>query len=276
MPNLASPTVSLRTASVCASPHTRLMSSRIQPRRALGTLASLALVVAACGGSDLVLPSGANGERLQLIEGDDQTAPAGSAVTVRPAVRVLEDDEPVAGVGVTFADGEGGGTVEGPTQVTNGEGVARVGQWVLGVEPGLNRLEASAEGASGSPVVFTAEGTAGSGVDRMEFVLQPSEDVDARERFRLEVALVDDDGGLVTLSGIVVYLGLFRDGDDVPSNSLLLGDRFRETEGGVAVFDDIGVTTSGRYRLRALTDDLPEHGPHGPQPALFSDQFEVD
>jgi hypothetical protein len=195
---------------------------------------------------------------------------------VRPAVRVLEDDEPVAGVEVTFAVAEGGGTVEGPTQVSNGEGVARVGEWVLGVEPGLNRLKASAESASGSPVVFTAEGTAGSGVDRMDFVLQPSEDVDARERFRVEVALVDDDGDLVPLSGIVVYLGLFRDGDDVPNNSLLLGDRFRETEGGVAVFDDIGVTTPGRYRLRALTDDLPEHGPHGPQPALFSDQFEVD
>jgi hypothetical protein len=103
---------------------------------------------------------------------------------------------------------------------------------MLGVEPGLNRLEASAEGASGSRVVFTAEGTAGSGVDRMEFVLQPSEDVDARERFRVEVALVNDDGDLVPLSGIVVYLGLFRDGDDVPSNSLLLGDRFRETEVG--------------------------------------------
>ena len=101
MPNLASPTVSLHTASVCASPHTRLMSPRIQSRCALGTLVSLALVVGACGGSDLALPSGANGERLQLIEGDGQTAPAGSAVTVRPAVRVLEDDEPVAGVGVS-------------------------------------------------------------------------------------------------------------------------------------------------------------------------------
>jgi hypothetical protein len=147
---------------------------------------------------------------------------------------------------------------------------------VLGIEPGLNRLEASAEGASGSPFVFTAEGTAGSGVDRMEFVVQPPEDMDARERFRVDIALANDDGDLVPLSGIVVYLGLFRDGNEVPSNSLLLGDRFRETQDGVAVFDDIGVTTPGTYRLRALTDDLPEHAPHGPQPALFSDQFDVD
>ena len=177
---------------------------------------------------------------------------------------------------MTFAVTEGGGTVEGPTQITNGEGIARVGEWVLGHEPGLNRLEASAEGASGSPVVFTAEGTASSGVDRMAFVFQPPEDLEARERFRVEVALLDEDGNLVPLTGIVVYLGLFREGSDVPSNSLLLGDRFQATEGGVAVFADLGVTQRGRFRLRALTDDLPEHWPHGPQPALFSDQFEVD
>jgi hypothetical protein len=40
------------------------MSPRIQSRPALGTLVSLTLVVAACGGGDLALPSGANGERL--------------------------------------------------------------------------------------------------------------------------------------------------------------------------------------------------------------------
>ncbi len=147
---------------------------------------------------------------------------------------------------------------------------------MLGTAPGSNRLEARGDGLSGSPVVFSAEGTGGSGVDRMLFVVQPPDEVDARERFRVEVALVDQSGDLVPLSGIVVYLGLFRDGNDVPSNSLLLGDRFRETQDGVAVFDDIGVTDRGRYRLRALTDDLPEHGPHGPQPALFSDQFDVD
>lgn len=213
---------------------------------------------------------------IEPIEGDDQTAPAGAAVPLRPAVRVLEGGDPVPGVQVTFTVTAGGGSVEGATQVTNAEGIARVGEWVLGTAPGSNRLEARGDGLSGSPVVFSAEGTGGSGVDRMVFVVQPPDEVDARERFRVEVALVDQSGDLVPLSGIVVYLGLFRDGNDVPSNSLLLGDRFRETQDGVAVFDDIGVTDRGRYRLRALTDDLPEHGPHGPQPALFSDQFDVD
>ena len=371
-------TVSLHTAKLCGATHTRPMLREIALRRALGVVAPLALIVGACGGGDLALPSdsdnehlvlidgdeqeGLAGERLpgdlivrlvdgagvgiadrevswvvsaggglleptststdadgfaaarwtlgpeagthaadavvsqvglvtftatasegepsaltiEAIEGDDQTAPAGSAVALDPAVRVLQGGRPAAGVEVTFAVIEGGGTVKGPAQLTNSEGIARVGEWVLGLEPGLNRLEASAEGASGSPVVFTAEGTASSGVDRMAFVVRPPEDLEARERFRVEVALLDEDGNLVPLTGIVVYLGLFRDGSDVPSNSLLLGDRFRATEGGVAVFDDLGVTQRGRFRLRALTDDLPDHRPHGPQPALFSDQFEVD
>jgi hypothetical protein len=129
---------------------------------------------------------------IEAMEGGDQTAPAGSAVALDPAVRVLEGRRPAAGVEVTFAVTEGGGTVEGSSQITNGEGIARVGEWVLGLEPGLNRLEASAEGASGSPVRFTAEGTASSGVDRMAFVVQPPEDLDARERFRVEVALLDE------------------------------------------------------------------------------------
>lgn len=213
MPILASASVSLRTARLCAAPHGCGMGLRIRPHHGLGTLIPLALAAAACGAGDLALPSGAEGDS--------------SART----------------------------TVAGASQVTNGQGVARVGEWVLGVE-----LEASAEGVAGSPVGFGAVGTATGGVDRMVFVAQPPDDVDARARFRVEVALADEDRDLVPLSGIVVYLGLFKDGNDVPTNALLLGDRFRETQGGVAVFDD----------------DLPEHGPQEPQPVLFSDQFEVD
>jgi hypothetical protein len=213
---------------------------------------------------------------IEAIEGDDQTAPVGAAVPVRPAVRVTRDGAPAAGVAVTFAVLEGGGRVEDAAQTTNADGMARAGDWVLGAAPGTNRLEAIAEGLEDRPVVFAAEATAGSGVDRLEFQVEPPTAVDARERFRVEVALVDESGTVVPLSGIVIYLGLFQGDNEVPSNSLLLGDRFRETESGVAVFDDIGITEPGRYRLRALTDDLPEYGQGGPQPPRFSDQFEVD
>ena len=213
---------------------------------------------------------------IEPIEGDDQIAPAGAPVPIRPAVRVTDGDgDPVAGIEVTFEVTGGGGTVTDPLRPTNADGIARVGAWVLGAEPGINTLEASGESLEGSPVVFSAEGTEGGAVEQLVFLVQPG-DTDARERFRVEVALVDGDGAVVPLSGIVIYLGLFKEGNDKPSNSLLLGDRFRETENGVAVFDDLGVTEEGRYRLRARTDDLPALGPHGPEPPPFSDQFEVD
>lgn len=215
------------------------------------------------------------GLAIEPIEGDEQVAPVGLPVPIRPAVRVTRDGDPVPGVEVGFEVTAGGGSVEGAVQVTNDDGIARVRRWVLGAEPGPNRLEASGTGLAGSPVVFTAEGTGSSGVDRMVFLVQPP-DVEVRERFRVEVALVDEAGDLVPLTGIVVYLDLFKGGNEVPTNAKVLGDRFRPTENGVAVFDDIGVTRGGVYRLRALTDDLPEHGQGGPRPALFSDQFEVD
>jgi hypothetical protein len=111
-------------------------------------------------------------------------------------------------------------------------------------------------------------------VDHFVFRLQPHA-VDTGERFRVEVALVDAVGNVVDLSGILIYVGLFEEGSDTPVNKRLLGNRFHATESGVAVFDDLGVTKKGHYRLRALSDQLPELGPHGPEPFLFSITFEV-
>jgi hypothetical protein len=123
--------------------------------------------------------------------------------------------------------------------------------------------------------VFTAEGTAAEAVvDRLVFLVPPR-DAAENETFRVEVALVDEDGDVVPLSGIFIYVALFQEGRETPSNDLLTGERFENTEAGVAVFD-LAVEREGRYRLRALTDDLPELGPHGPEPYLFSDVFEVE
>jgi hypothetical protein len=73
-----------------------------------------------------------------------------------------------------------------------------------------------------------------------------------------------------------MYVGLFEDGGDVSLNERLLGNRFRATEDGVAVFADLGVTRNGRYRLRMLSDRLPELRPHGSEPYQFSPPFDVD
>jgi hypothetical protein len=67
---------------------------------------------------------------------------------------------------------------------------------------------------------------------------------------------------------------LFREGSDEPVNAALVGDRFRDTQNGIAVFN-LSITDTGRYRIRALSDELPELGPHGPEPWLYSGPFEV-
>jgi hypothetical protein len=215
---------------------------------------------------------------IQLVEGDGQVASVGTPVAVPPAVRVLDQEgSPIAGVPVTFVVTAGGGSVEGTDQVTGADGTARVGRWVLGAAPGPNTLEARSGSLAGSPVVFTAQGTAVEEpqVDHLEFRVEPPATIERNESFHVEVRLVDANGALVPLSEIFIYLGLFPEGSDTPSNDDLNGERFENTVDGIAKFD-LRVEKKGRYRLRALTDDLPELGPNGPEPFLFSRVFEVN
>jgi hypothetical protein len=210
--------------------------------------------------------------RVELLAGDGQTAPAGSAVAIRPAVRVVDElGQPVAGFGVTFVVTGGDGSVDGAAQTTNSDGVARVGpgSWTLGPVPGTNTLEARAGSLQGSPVVFTAEGT-GSGAQRFEFTVQPS-DVAEDQSFTVQVSILDANGDVVPITGTVLRLGLFREGQPQPSNNRLDGVRERATVNGVAVFSDLRVNDDDdNYRLRVLADALPEIAP------LFSDFFDVD
>src|SRR5207253_10257576 len=95
--------------------------------------------------------------------GDEQTDTADSAVHIAPAVIVKDaNGNPVQGVSVTFAVGPGSGSVTGASQTTNASGIAAVGSWTLGTVAGENTLMATAPGVNGSPVTFTAHGTAGA------------------------------------------------------------------------------------------------------------------
>jgi len=87
--------------------------------------------------------------------GDDQTATAGSAVSIPPSVLVKDaNGNPKSGVSVTFAVVSGGGSVTGATAVTNAAGVATVGGWTLGSSAGPNSLSATVTGLPS--VTFTA------------------------------------------------------------------------------------------------------------------------
>src|SRR5206468_10288515 len=103
-----------------------------------------------------------------------QSAPAGSAVGSPPSVIVHDGSgNPVQGVTVTFAPAAGSGSVTGGTQTTNGSGIATVGSWTLNTTVGTNTLTATSSGLTGSPVTFTAEGTAGA-AGRVAFTTAPS------------------------------------------------------------------------------------------------------
>jgi adhesin/invasin len=93
--------------------------------------------------------------RLVIQAGDNQTADLGTAVAVPPSVRVEDQHgNGVEAVTVGFAVEEGGGAVQGGEALTDNLGVATVGGWVLGPNPGTNLLSASAAGLD--PVVFRA------------------------------------------------------------------------------------------------------------------------
>ena len=95
---------------------------------------------------------------MSLSAGDNQSAPAGGAVPVRPAVLVRDPHgNNVPDVVVTFVVMAGGGSVQGAAATTSAAGVATVGGWTLGVAPGPNRLEAQLAGLTA--VTFNATGT---------------------------------------------------------------------------------------------------------------------
>jgi hypothetical protein len=96
--------------------------------------------------------------QIQAAGGLDQSANSGTQVSTQPAVLALGDNgQPLANVPVNFQITQGGGSILPPTSVTGADGIARANGWILGVTPGVNRLEATVTGVGGS-AVFMATG----------------------------------------------------------------------------------------------------------------------
>jgi glucose/arabinose dehydrogenase len=97
------------------------------------------------------------GTMTRVANGNDQTATAGAAVAVVPAVRLL-NAQGVAqpGVSVSFTVGSGGGTVMNATAVSDAQGWASAGRWTLGPAAGTQTLNASATGYAGTSFSATA------------------------------------------------------------------------------------------------------------------------
>lgn len=137
-----------------ASPEAWLLGLMPGPNTVTATVGDLEPVVFTALGLPSVIPA-----FITLFDGDEQTATAGTAVAIAPAVKVWDDTEtPIAGVVVTFSVTGGGGILIGGTAISDANGVARVGSWILGPTPGVNTLLATV--GEVEPVEFTATGTA--------------------------------------------------------------------------------------------------------------------
>ncbi len=123
--------------------------------------ASLTGLGAACGGSDqgpaqspLVV------EKPVVKSGDEQTAPVGEPLGNPLRVFITRDGEPVEGVDVDWAAGQGGSL--GQEEQSDADGFASV-VWTLGPDLGTQSATAAIQGADGSPLTYTATATDGSG-----------------------------------------------------------------------------------------------------------------
>ena len=104
-----------------------------------------------------------NAKIIAVNGGDGQSATVNTAVLTSPSVLVTDSHgNAVSGVSVTFAVTVGGGSLTGTNPATtNGSGIASIG-WTLGTAAGTNNTTATVGGLTGSPITFTATGTAGT------------------------------------------------------------------------------------------------------------------
>lgn len=137
--------------------------------RGFGIVIAAALI--ACGGSDLVLPSETRPGDLTLIDGNNQSAPAGAELAKPLIVKVLDrrgQALPDQQVAFSLADEAPGALIDPDTAETREDGTAEA-RWVLGNTSGTQTAVARVVGVDGLEVRFNALVGAG-GATRIERV----------------------------------------------------------------------------------------------------------
>jgi hypothetical protein len=123
----------------------------------VGVPGSQTLRASIAGGATVTFSATVPSVPFQFVksDGDGQSAAPGTAVAVRPSVRLAQPNgNGISGRTVTFAVTGGGGTVSPSTVTTGSDGIARVDSWILGNGSSTNTLQASTPGAE--PLTFTA------------------------------------------------------------------------------------------------------------------------
>ena len=226
-------------------------------------------------------PGGATG--LQLVSGNNQTGSPSAELDLPLVVRLEDaDGNGISDRPVSWVVGSGGGSVNSTTSTTDGNGEAQA-RWTLGSTPGLNTLNAVVSGVGFITFRATARGQGGGGgggggnggggdggggsgagggggdggpgatASRLQFVVQPSDaDRDKKIEPAVRVAVLDQNGGLVTQGQFEINLELLGDSD-----GRLKGHEHGKTRSGVATFDGIKIDHEGEYRLRATAAGVP-------------------
>lgn len=127
-------------------------------------LVCLLVVTASACRDDSSAPHTPRPTTLESVTPAIQHGIAGDPVAVGPAVRVRDaEGAPLAGVEVRFAVVAGEGSITTAQTVTDADGVGRAGDWILGEDPGVNVLEATA--AELPPLRFEATGESSFHID---------------------------------------------------------------------------------------------------------------
>lgn len=130
--------------------------------RALFVLALSAAAVASCGGGSGDNTTTAPKPTLQQAassSGDGQTATVQTALVNALRVLVTLSGAPLPGATVQWATSAAGGSVSPTASVSDANGIATT-TWTLGQTAGPQSATATLSGATGSPVGFSATGTA--------------------------------------------------------------------------------------------------------------------
>lgn len=168
--------------------------------------------------------------------GNNQTARISTAVATPPSVIVTDATGiPVSGISVTFAVTGGGGTVSGAVATTNAQGVATVGSWILGSNPGANALSATSGSLAGSPVTFAA--TSAIPATGMSIVAGNNQSAQAGSAVAIAPSIKVFDGDGLGVGGIPVEFAIESGGGTI--------------SGGTATTNADGIATAGAWTLGA-------------------------
>jgi hypothetical protein len=193
------------------------------------------------------------------------------AVTGLSVIRVTVRDgrgDPIAGATVTLAATGLGNVLTQPSGSTDENGVAE--GTLQAITPETKVISAVVNGTVTIDETATVEVVVTPTADRLVFLVQPT---DSQEDEILSpavaVAIVDDDGDVVPLSGVEIRLELIREQGE--GSNELEGDTTQITDDGVAVFPDLRVDRDDRdYRLRATAPERSELG------SVDSETFDVE